>query len=423
MFCIENLYLNRSGDEIIMLGILFWLFILIIIYTYVGYPLLVWLFSRTVHDSKIDLTIKPSVTLLIAAFNEEKVIAQKIENSLQLAYPRDRLQILVMDDGSEDRTQDIIKRYADRGVELAYNPPRRGKMAAINRAIQQARGEIVLFSDASNSYASDVITEIAAPFSDPRVGAVVGSRTIEAGEGGLGESEGLYWKYEAFIQKNESLLGCCTGIVGEILALRRALFTPPPDGIINDDFFLAMQVAKQGYRVAYASKARSFENISLHAQDGIERRKRIVAGRYQAIMHADRLLPWNRPVVVWQVISHKFMRPLVPIFMMGAFATNLLALIFPARSGPPLLTLASPFNWGMFTLQIMFYLLAVTGQFLEKRNTGWLRVFYVPTFLLNSNWAALMGMVRFFTGKQTTLWTKTSKYDSTRRSGDGDSPS
>ena len=147
-----------------MLGILFWSCVLLIIYTYAGYPLLIWMLSRFTSTPKLASNSIPFITLLIAAFNEEKVIAQKIENSLQLDYPRDRLQILVMDDGSEDRTQEIIKNYADRGVELAYNPPRRGKMAAINRAIQQARGEIVLFSDASNIYASDVIGEIAIAF-------------------------------------------------------------------------------------------------------------------------------------------------------------------------------------------------------------------------------------------------------------------
>lgn len=396
-----------------MLGILFWLCVLLIIYTYAGYPFLIWLFSRAMPRPIADSTATPYVTLLIAAFNEEKVIARKIENSLQLIYPRDRLQILVMDDGSEDRTQEIIKSYADRGVELAYNPPRRGKMAAINRAIQQARGEIVLFSDASNSYAADVVNEISAPFSNPRVGAVVGARAIEAGEGGLGESEGLYWKYESFIQKNESLLGCCTGIVGEILAIRRNLFTPPPDGIINDDFFMAMQVAKQGYRVAYAPNARSFESISLQARDGIERRKRIVAGRYQAIFHANRILPWNRPLVVWQIISHKFMRPLVPLFMIGALMINLLALVIPSQTNVfQLLFMSPPYNWIVFSMQAAFYLLAVGGRVLENRNIGWLRIFYVPTFLLNSNWAALEGLYRFVTGKQTTHWAKTARHDS-----------
>jgi len=398
-----------------MLGFLFWLFILLIVYTYAGYPFLIWLFSRKAAPLKTDSTLTPYVTLLIAAFDEEKVIAQKIENSLQLSYPRDRLQILVMDDGSEDRTQEIINSYAERddNVELAYNPPRRGKMAAINRAIQQARGEIILFSDASNSYAVDVISEITAPFSDPRVGVVVGARTIEAGEGGLGESEGLYWKYESSIQKNESLLGCCTGIVGEILAIRRDLFTPPPDGIINDDFYMAMQVVKQGYRVAYAPKARSFESISLHAQDGIERRKRIVAGRYQAILHANRFLPWNRPFVVWQIISHKFMRPLVPLFMIGALLVNLLALVFPFQKNAfPLFFLTPPYNWIVFSFQAAFYIFAVSGRVLEKRNTGRLRIFYVPTFLFNSNWAALEGLYRFVAGKQTTRWVKTARHDS-----------
>jgi poly-beta-1,6-N-acetyl-D-glucosamine synthase len=402
-----------------MMGILFWFFIMAILYTYAGYPLLIWLLSRFVPRSDLKQSALPRVTLLIAAFNEEDIIAQKIENSLQLSYPRDSLQILVLDDGSEDRTQEIVKRYAGQGVELACNPPRRGKMAAINRAMPQVRGEIVLFSDASNMYDSAVIHEIAAPFADPRVGAVVGARFIEAGEGGLGKSEGLYWKYESFIQRNESLLGCCTGIVGEILALRRDLFIPPPDGIINDDFFMAMQVARQGYRVAYAPGARSFESISLHAQDGIERRKRIVAGRYQAIMHASRLLPWNRPFVVWQIISHKFMRPLVPLFMIGALHVNLWAVIFPTQDAAfSLFSLVQPYNWVMMSLQISFYVIAILGGRLEKMNAGWLRIFYLPTFLLNSNLAALMGMFRYFSGKQTALWVKTSKYDSTRKAED-----
>jgi len=305
-------------------------------------------------------------------------------------------------------------------VELAYNPPRRGKMAAINRAILQARGEIVLFSDASNAYDPDVLFEISAPFSEPQVGAVVGARTIDAGDGGLGESEGLYWKYESFIQKNESKLGCCTGIVGEILALRRSLFIPPPDGIINDDFYMAMQVARQGYKVIYAPKAKSFESISSHSQDGIERRSRIIAGRYQTIFQSGRLLPWNRPRVVWQVISHKFMRPLVPMFMLAALLFNVLALIFPSQvSTFGWLLLSPPYNWVFFGLQSLFYVLAFLGTRLEKKNAGWLKILYVPTFLVNSNWAALKGMLRFFSGKQTTLWAKTSKHDSVTQAHQG----
>jgi cellulose synthase/poly-beta-1,6-N-acetylglucosamine synthase-like glycosyltransferase len=401
-----------------MLGALFWLFVLLIVYIYAGYPLAIWLFSRMAPSSRMVSGALPSVTLLIAAYNEEKVIAQKIDNSLQMAYPRDKLQILVMDDGSEDRTQEIIKGYADRGVELAFNPPRRGKMAAINRAIRQARGEIVLFSDASNSYAPNVVDEMVIPFSDPRVGAVVGARAIDAGEGGLGESEGMYWRYESFIQRCESRIGCCTGIVGEILALRRDLFTPPPDGIINDDFYMAMQVVKRGYRVAYAPAARSFESISPHAQDGIERRRRIVAGRYQAIFHANRLLPWNRPIVVWQVVSHKFMRPLVPLFMIGALFVNLLALFFTARETAfPVLFLAPPYNWIAVSCQSVFYLLALGGRRMEKRPGGYFRFLYLPTFLFNSNWAALVGLYRFLTGNQTTQWVKTALHDSSSKQG------
>ncbi len=400
-------------------GILFWLSVFGVFYAYVGYPVLIWLLARFARPSQYDVSYMPSVTLLIAAYNEEGVIGRKIENSLQLNYPREKLQILVMDDGSVDSTQEIIRSYQSQGIELAFNPPRRGKMAAINRAIQQARGDIVLFSDASNLYHPDVVREMAIPFSDSAVGAAVGARSIDAGEGGLGKSEGLYWKYESFIQSCESKLGCCTGIVGEILALRLNLFVSPPDGIINDDFYMAMQVAKQGFKVIYVPTAKSFESISTHSQDGIERRSRIVAGRYQAILQSNRLLPWNRPFVVWQVISHKFMRPLVPFFMAGAILFNALALVFPSRSGSmAILFLESPYNWLLLVLQIIFYMLGLFGQSLEKRNAGWLRALYIPTFLINSNWAAVKGMFRFLSGKQTTLWAKTSKFDSVTQSKD-----
>lgn len=399
-----------------MFGVIFWLSAVLIFYTYVGYPLLVWLLARFASNPKHERAEMPFVTLLIAAFNEEAVISQKLENSLALDYPRDKLQILVVDDGSEDRTQEIIRQYQDRGVELAYNPPRRGKMAAINRAMSQARGEIILFSDASNTYAFDVVREIVKPFADPHVGAAVGARSIEAGEGGLGESEGLYWKYESFIQKNESNLGCCTGIIGEVLALRRDLFATPPDGIINDDFYMAMQVARQGYAVAYVPAAKSFESISQNPQDGIERRIRIVAGRYQAIAHAGRLVPWNRPLLVWQIISHKFMRPLVPFFMILCLFSNLLAVLAPAPSTlPGWLGLAQPYGLIFLALQTLFYVLAVGGKIFEKPNSGFLRLFYLPTFLFNSNWAALKGFFRFVSGRQTSLWAKTSKFDSSGR--------
>ncbi len=386
--------------------ILFWLSVGAILYTYFGYPLLVTLpaIFRPKPRYAYRKENAPSVTLLIAAYNEEIAIGGKIENSLALEYPQDRLQILIVTDGSSDRTPQIVERYAGRGVNLLHQPGRRGKMAAINRAIPQARGEIVVFSDANNSYRPDTIQKLIAPFGDPMIGAVNGAKVIEKGDGSLGESEGLYWKYESFIKKQESRLGSCTSAAGEIFALRKDLFAPPPGNVINDDFFLAMQVLRKGYRVAYAPEAISSERVSQTAQDEITRRTRINAGRYQAIAMAGQFLPFRHPILVWQIVSHKFMRPLVPFFMIGAFLFNLLAVLLPNDSG--FWKLGQPFGLVFLGLQIVFYTLAFLGSHLQKRDGGGklARLLYLPAFLTNSNLAALKGFFRFLRGGEGHLW-------------------
>jgi cellulose synthase/poly-beta-1,6-N-acetylglucosamine synthase-like glycosyltransferase len=383
---------------------LFWLFVCGIVYTYVGYPLLLTLWARLKQKPPPDPPHTPTVTLLISAYNEQATIAAKLDNSLALDYPQAQLQILVAADGSDDRTPDIVREYAARGVELSYSPPRLGKMSAINRAMPLARGEIIVFSDANNLYDAHTLRALVAPFSAPSVGAVSGAKSIVRGDGVLGESEGAYWKYESFIKKQETRLGCCTAVAGEVLAIRRTLFERPPDYIINDDFYMAMRIVKRGYRIAYAPQARSTERVSLSAQDEIARRARIIAGRYQAIMLAPQLLTWAQPRVAWQVISHKFMRPLVPLAMAGAFITNLWAVVFPVTEGNPIVWLGAPLNWILLALQLLFYALAIIGNRLEQLGNKPPFYLYLPTFLVNSNWAAVLGLYRFLTKRQTTRW-------------------
>ena len=388
-----------------MIRIFFWLCVSSIFYTYLGYPLLLSLLARIRPKQQPYQAATPKVTLLIAAHNEEAIIAKKLENCLALDYPADQLQILVAADGSDDRTADIVRTYAPQGVELSYSPPRRGKMAAINRAMAQARGAIVLFSDANNMYEGSVLREIVTPFADPTVGAVTGAKSIVRGDGVLGESEGLYWKYESFIKKQVTRLGCCTGVAGEILAIRHDLFEPPPDRVINDDFYMAMRVIRRGYRVIYTSQARSWERVSVSAQDEKTRRARIIAGRYQAITLASELLPWPRPLIVWQIVSHKFLRPLVPFAMIGALLTTFLAVINPSYvEKHRLFHLAPPFNWLLLLAQLLFYGLAWLGNRPSGREGRLGKLLYLPTFLVNSNLAALLGFYRFLNKSQTPLW-------------------
>lgn len=387
--------------------VLFWVCVLLGLYSYAGYPLILAALAAAGPRRRPrpdQGATAPSVTLLISALNEQGVIAAKLENSLALDVPGAFLQILVATDGSSDATFDIVASFADRGVEQSFSPERLGKMAAINRAMLLVRGDIVVFSDANNMFEPHTLVELVRPFADPAVGGATGSKQIIVGDGPLGESEGLYWRYEAAIMRNETRLGSCTAGAGEILAVRRDLYEAPPNAVINDDFFMIMRLIRRGYRVCYVPAARSYERVSPSAGQEIKRRQRMAAGRYQAIRLSPLLLSWKQPLILWQVVSHKYLRLLVPFAMIGAFVANAAAAFVPAvRGSSPLWGLRPPYVWVLFALQILFYGTAVLGG---VRTPGGMlgRLAYLPTFLVNSNRAVLLGFLRFAFGKQTVLW-------------------
>jgi poly-beta-1,6-N-acetyl-D-glucosamine synthase len=396
----------------VIAGCLFWFFVLIIIYTYLGFPALLAFFAR-IFPRPLHLDeCTPQVTLLIAAYNEEALIAGKLENALALNYPQEKLQILVAADGSDDATVEIVKRFADRGVELSYDAVRSGKMAAIHRAMSRARGEIIVFSDANNMYQPDTMRHLLSPFADPEVGAVSGAKRIVRGGGALGESEGLYWKYESFIKEQETRLGSTTSAAGEIFAIRKTLYQVPPKRIINDDFFLAMLALRAGYRSVYIPEALSLESVSTSSREEIIRRSRIIAGRYQAIAMAPRLLPWKSPLLVWQIVSHKFLRPLVPFAMIGTLVAGCMAVCFPPPGGTwAWLRLSPPWGTAFLAMQAAFYLLALLGRWFEGRGGKLAKSLYLPAFLVNSNAAAVQGLIHFLSGRQTALWQRAKRRD------------
>ena len=389
-----------------MIGILFWLCVAGIFYVYAGYPLILTLFARFRPRPGAYEPYLPKVTLLITAYNEQEVIAAKLENSLALDYPPECLQILVAADGCDDRTVEIVTSFAPRRVELIYDSVRRGKMAAIKRAMPLVRNEILVFSDANNFYEPSTLREMVKPFSDPMVGAVAGSKRIVKEDSALGEADSLYWRYESFIKKQETRLGSCTGVSGEVFAIRRDLFESPPDSVINDDFFLALSILRKGFRLIYAPEACSRETGSLDERDEIVRRTRINAGRYQILGMSLGRLPYRRPLIVWQIFSHKFLRPLVPFAMIGAFLASFISIIWVHPLGSyPLLFLSPPYHWLIFILQLLFYFMAWLGRRITLK--GYLgKLLYLPTFLVNSNYAALLGLLDYLTGKSTVIWKK-----------------
>jgi len=397
-----------------MIELVFWISLAIVLYTYFGFPLILQLlvlikkrFKRSQNLPDDKQKFWPRVTLLISAYNEEKVIEEKILNSLAINYPKTKFEILITSDGSDDGTPEIVKKFESKGVRLLHQPERRGKMAAINRSIPETTGEIIVFSDANNMYDPEAVRHLITPFIDPKVGGTNGAKYILEGDGALGEAEGLYWRYESQIKKLETQLVSSTAVAGEIFAIRRELFERPPDNIINDDFYMAMRLIKRGFNIHYAEQAKSYERVSPTAQDEVKKRARINAGRYQAVFASGKLLPFTRPLITWQVVSHKYFRLLVPFAMLGAFISNLILVILyssVATSGFMTVSMAAV----LLLIQGIFYLSALIYPFIRK-GTILANVLYLPTFLINSNFASLIGALRYFSNQQSTKWERVSR--------------
>ena len=292
----------------------------VVAYVYFGYPILVAMLAR-LRPTPQDYPVQtPPVSLVISAFNEQSVIEAKLRNSFAIDYPRELLEIIVVTDGSDDGTAALAERVcAERpGARVLHDPERNGKAAAMLRGADTAGADILVFSDANNMYEPDTISQIVAPFADPRVGAATGAKRIAAGDHEVGGGERAYLRYESFIKKQESRLGCCTAVIGELIAVRRGLMPVFPPGLVNDDFFLAMHVAREGYQVVYVPAALSLETPAESLQADAVRRRRMSAGRWQALAWWRITVPTRRPLVVWQVVSHKYLRLLLPLLLLSS---------------------------------------------------------------------------------------------------------
>jgi poly-beta-1,6-N-acetyl-D-glucosamine synthase len=372
-----------------------WVFIGLTFYVYVGYPVLIslWSFPGRRKISHGDAT--PSVSLIIAAYNEEAVIGEKIENSLNLDYPPDRFQIIVVADGSEDRTPEIAKTYSEKGVVVLTSKIRLGKSAALNRGVGSATSDILVFSDANANYYPDAIRKLMRNFNDPSVGVVSGRKTVTTNNGGTPEVEGIYWNYESFIKSSESRSGSTVGVVGEINAIRRSLFEAIPDFIINDDFYIALTAMRGGFRVLYEPEAVSWERPSLSLKDDALRRRRMTAGRYQQMVAVD--LWWGIGVSnVFRIVSHKFMRLLLPFFMLSALLLNSVAVIFPPH---PILLVVT------LVLQFIVYAMALIGFATEKPGKK-KTLFSAAYYFVNANIASGLGLIRYLRRKESVIWDK-----------------
>jgi cellulose synthase/poly-beta-1,6-N-acetylglucosamine synthase-like glycosyltransferase len=333
--------------------LLFWISAGVTVYVYAGYPILLWLLQAVVRTAPRREPVEPSVSLLVAAYNEAAVIGDKMRNSLALDYPTGKLEIVVASDGSKDATAEIVRSFHENETEsggrirLLNYEQNRGKMAVLNDAVREMRGDIVAFSDASSMLAADSLRILVQSFNDARVGAASGVyRLLKKDKAQLGAQEDLYWKYETFLKVQEAKLGAFTGAHGSLYAIRRALYPFPPLNTINDDFTIPMRILERGHRVAYEPAAVAYEEA--REMEGFSRRVRITAGNIEQLREIKGLIWPPRPFVLFCLLSHKTGRLLVPVFMLIALGANIV------------LRGQFPYNW-LLLGQVLFYGLAVLG--------------------------------------------------------------
>lgn len=380
----------------------FWIGLALIVYTYVGYGVIIYIFSKLTGKVKTppiqaDSEL-PIVTLLIAAYNEERFIASKIENSLGLDYPTEKLKIWVVTDGSTDKTLDIAKAYSS--VETFHSPERLGKIHAVNRVIKLVDSPIVIFSDANTTLNFSSIKNIVRHFQDDQVGGVSGEKKIMVNEAdnASGAGEGIYWKYESALKKLDSHLSTAIGAAGELFAVRTNLYhTPEPDTII-EDFVTSMKIVSQGYRFVYEPDAYAMETASATIQDEWKRKVRISAGGIQAILRMPELLnPFRYGIITWQYVSHRVLRwTLTPLALLLVFVSNII------------LYSLSPFYQVALYAQLFFYLLALMGHLMRERKIN-VKGFFVPYYFCMMNLSVFAGLGRLLRKKQSAVWEKSER--------------
>ena len=355
------------------------------LYCYLLFPLILGLLAR-LKGKRFASTrrYEPSATLLISAYNEIKVIEQKLENSLALDYPPDKLQIIVINDGSSDGTDEIVERYVPRGIIHNRVDGRGGKNVAINETWPFVTGEAVVFSDANSMYEQDAIKKLMAHFADERVGCVCGELRYINAETGSALGETLYWRYEQYLKKLQSRLGEVLVLNGSIFAVRRDLFSPLEPKIAND-FQIPIAVANQRKAIVYEPQAVAVEKVAARARDEFGRKARIVARGFEGFFRYYREFRGFR---LFQFISQKFLRWNVWAAMLVLFVSNLFLLEYTF------------FRW-VFAAQLVFYGLACAGPLLNRIRIPGLAI---PFYFCFINLAAFVGFWRFLTRKQKASW-------------------
>ena len=387
------------------LKILFWAMLLIVFYTYIGYGILLYIIirlKRFFRGKPREAVLPPDeelpdMTLLICAYNEEDVVAEKMKNTLAIDYPKDKFRIMWVTDGSNDHTNELLKAYPE--VDIVFSPERRGKSAALKHGLRELKTRYVAFTDANTMLNPGAMKEIARQFMDPTVGCVSGEKRVMAKKDGdmAAEGEGLYWRYESTLKRWDSELYSTMGAAGELYAIDPILVREVPDEALLDDFMMSMYVVEAGKRIAYAPDAYAQEYGSANIFEESKRKRRIAAGGLQSIWWLRRMLnPMRQPLVTFQYVSHRVLRwSVTPVAMIILLIVNGLLSIMGAGL----------FYDIILILQILFYTMALIG-WLSSRYGHKNKILYTIYFFVFMNINVFRGMAYLRTHGKSGAWEK-----------------
>ncbi|MBK7031004.1 MAG: glycosyltransferase family 2 protein [Bacteroidales bacterium] len=386
------------------LKIIFWVLLFIVFYAYIGYGILLFVLVRMKRllglksGGETDADYEPDVTLFIAAYNEKDFVAEKIRNSLELDYPKEKLHMVWVTDGSDDGTPDELKKYE--GITVHHLPARNGKIGAMNRGMKFVKTPIVVFCDANTMLGKESIRRIVKLFSNSKVGCVSGEKRIFSKEkdAAAGAGEGLYWKYESTLKKWDAELYSVMGAAGELFAIRTELYREVEKDTLLDDFIISLRVAQDGYTIQYDPEAYAIETASADVKEELKRKIRISAGGIQAVVRLSSLLNIFRyGTLSFQYISHRVLRwTLAPL----ALAILLpLGLIIALNEG----IISTGLYNVLFWLQVLFYLAALLGWYLENKSIR-IKLLFVPYYFFIMNLSVFLGLKRYLKRTQSVNW-------------------
>ncbi len=375
-----------------LLQIIFWISAGALFYTYIGYPVFVYLVSRLFPRKVKKSEFEPNVTVLITAYNEEKDIRAKLENTLQIDYPQKKLEILVASDGSTDKTDEIVREFSARGVKLFHQKGRVGKTVTQNNAVERSSGEIILFSDATTMYRHNVLQEILPNFADQTVGCVAGKLIyVDSTKSGVGQGAKSYWNYETFIKESESRACSLIGASGCLYAVQKSAYKPMyPEAC--SDFLIATVLYEQGLRTIYEPKAICTEETNKNTGKEMQMRVRVILQTLTDLWRNRSMMnPFKSGFYAVELISHKVFRYAVPFF--------LFSLLISAFA----LAFYSNFFTMVFALQIVFYLMALIAWILERAGKSF-GLLAIPLYFVLTNVASLIGFYKFLRGERSARW-------------------